>query len=113
MCTTNRKPDTCEFCDDNNSRYTEPEHSQHYIAIILLLLFPLGIANAFAKIYSVLRDGSLGAEREWEERTYLKHKRTTFLCERALLSCQGSECGIKSFSIPALLHLNVKERQPL
>lgn len=34
---------------------------------------------------------------KWEERTYLKHKRTTFLCERPLLSCQGSECGIKSF----------------
>ncbi len=35
MCTTNRKQDTCKFCDDNNSRYTEPKHSQHYIAITI------------------------------------------------------------------------------
>lgn len=36
---TDRKQDTCEFCEDNNSRYTEPKPSQHYIAALQPLAY--------------------------------------------------------------------------
>ncbi len=39
LCTTDRKQDTCEFCEDNNSRYTEPKPSQHYIAALQPLAY--------------------------------------------------------------------------